>query len=46
MSTPSDQRPLYDASALKRLILPLTVGVTAARHIAWYVTYQVTGEGR
>jgi hypothetical protein len=24
----------------------LSIGVTAARHIAWYVSYQVTGETR
>jgi hypothetical protein len=31
---------------MRRLLLPLSVGVTAARHLAWYVSYQVTGETR
>jgi hypothetical protein len=31
---------------LKQLLVPLTVGVGAARHLAWYVAYHVTGEPR
>jgi len=31
---------------MRRLLVPLSIGVTAARHIAWYVSYQVTGETR
>ncbi len=33
-------------SVMKRLLVPVTLGVSAARHLAWYVTYQVTGEPR
>ena len=29
---------------MKALLVPFTLGVTAARHLAWYVNYQVTGE--
>jgi hypothetical protein len=32
--------------AVKVLIAPLNIGVGAARHLAWYVSYQVTGETR
>ena len=31
---------------MKRLFVPVSLGVSAARHIAWYVSYQVTGEAR
>jgi hypothetical protein len=31
---------------MKRLLVPMAFGVTAARHLAWYVSYQVTGEAR
>jgi hypothetical protein len=31
---------------MKRLLVPLSFGVGAARHLAWYVSYQVTGEVR
>jgi hypothetical protein len=31
---------------MKALLVPFTLGVTAARHLAWYVNYQVTGETR
>jgi hypothetical protein len=31
---------------VKRILVPLAVSVTAARHLAWYVSYQVTGEPR
>ena len=31
---------------MKRLLTPLTVGLGAARHLAWYVSYQMTGETR
>lgn len=32
--------------SMKRLLIPLSFGVSAARHIAWYVSYQVNGETR
>ena len=31
---------------MKRLFTPVALGVSAARHLAWYVSYQVTGEPR
>jgi hypothetical protein len=31
---------------MRRLLAPLTFGVTAARHLAWYLNYQVSGETR
>jgi hypothetical protein len=31
---------------MKRLLVPWSFGVGAARHIAWYVSYHITGETR
>jgi hypothetical protein len=31
---------------MRRLLTPWSIGVNAARHIAWYVSYQVSGETR
>jgi hypothetical protein len=31
---------------MKRLIAPVAIGVSAARHLAWYLSYQVSGETR
>jgi hypothetical protein len=31
---------------MKRLFVPITLGYTAARHLVWYVNYQLTGETR
>jgi hypothetical protein len=31
---------------MKWLLAPLTVGAGAARHLIWYLSYQVTGEAR
>jgi len=31
---------------VKHLVTPLSLGVLAARHVAWYVNYQVTGQTR
>jgi hypothetical protein len=31
---------------MKRLLTPWSLGVNAARHVAWYVSYQVNGETR
>jgi hypothetical protein len=36
----------YDARAVKRILVPFNLGLGAARHLAWYVSYQVTGETR
>jgi hypothetical protein len=31
---------------MRRLLTPVVIGVSAARHLAWYVNYQLTGEAR
>jgi hypothetical protein len=31
---------------MKRLLVPVALGMSAARHIAWYVSYQLNGEAR
>jgi hypothetical protein len=31
---------------MKRLLLPWVVGVSAVRHLSWYVNYQVSGTTR
>jgi hypothetical protein len=31
---------------VKTILAPITIGLGAARHLAWYVSYQVTGETR
>jgi hypothetical protein len=31
---------------MRRLLAPWMIGVSAARHLAWYVNYQVSGETR
>lgn len=31
---------------MKRLLVPWSLGINAARHLAWYVNYQVSGETR
>jgi hypothetical protein len=31
---------------MKVLLSPWSVGVNVARHLTWYVTYQVSGETR
>jgi hypothetical protein len=31
---------------MKRLLTPWSLGVSAARHLAWYLSYQVSGETR
>ena len=31
---------------MKRLLAPATFGLNAARHVAWYVSYHVSGEPR
>jgi hypothetical protein len=31
---------------MKRFLAPVTLGVTAARHLAWYVSYHLNGEAR
>jgi hypothetical protein len=36
----------YDRELMKRIFVPFEMGLGAARHIAWYVSYQVTGSAR
>ena len=31
---------------MKRILVPFNLGIGAARHFAWYLSYQVTGETR
>jgi hypothetical protein len=31
---------------MRRLLVPVSLGFNAARHLAWYVSYQVSGEAR
>jgi hypothetical protein len=31
---------------MKRIFASMALGYSAARHVAWYVSYQVTGEAR
>jgi hypothetical protein len=31
---------------MKRLLFPAALGVSAARHLAWYLSYQVSGDSR
>ena len=35
-----------DFRAMKRLLVPAAFGVNAARHLAWYLSYQVSGSAR
>jgi hypothetical protein len=46
MTGADDRSRRYDGSLVKRILAPLTLGLGAARHLAWYVSYQVTGEPR
>jgi hypothetical protein len=36
----------YDPDLVKRIFVPFNLGIGACRHLAWYVSYQVTGETR
>ena len=31
---------------MRRLLAPVSLSLNAARHLAWYVSYQATGEAR
>jgi hypothetical protein len=31
---------------MKRLLTPWSAGVNAAKHIRWYLSYQISGETR
>jgi hypothetical protein len=36
----------YRVTEMKRLLAPCTMGMHAARHLAWYLNYQLSGETR
>ena len=31
---------------MKRILVPATIGVSVARHLAWYLSHQVSGDSR
>jgi hypothetical protein len=31
---------------MKRFLVPLSLSVNAARHLRWYLSYQISGETR
>jgi hypothetical protein len=31
---------------MKRILVPLNLGMGATRHVIWYLSYQITGEAR
>jgi hypothetical protein len=31
---------------MKRILAPWSIGLTAARHLRWYLSYQISGETR
>jgi hypothetical protein len=31
---------------MRRILVPLNLGVGATRHLIWYISYQITGEAR
>jgi hypothetical protein len=39
-------RAIYDQGIVKQLLLPIALGIGAARHLIWYVSYQVNGRPR
>ena len=36
----------YSFRTVKTILSPITAGFGAARHVAWYLSYQLTGEAR
>jgi hypothetical protein len=34
------------SDVMRRFLAPFALGVSAARHLAWYLNYQMTGEAR
>ncbi len=43
---PSGPRPGIDSAVMKTLLAPALMGVNVAKHFAWYVSYQVSGQSR
>jgi hypothetical protein len=31
---------------MRRVLAPWVIGISAVRHLAWYLSYQITGEAR
>lgn len=31
---------------MRRFLVPVTLGFSAARHLAWYLSYQISGAAR
>jgi len=31
---------------MRRILVPINLGVGATRHLLWYISYQITGEAR
>jgi hypothetical protein len=31
---------------MRRILVPINLGVDATRHLLWYISYQITGEAR
>jgi hypothetical protein len=46
MAADSRRPRRYDPGLVKAILAPFNIGLGAARHLAWYVSYQVTGEAR
>lgn len=38
--------PPLGSTSMKLLLAPWAAGLSAARHLHWYVSYQITGEAR
>jgi hypothetical protein len=34
------------SDVMRRFLAPWAMGISAARHLAWYLSYQMTGEAR
>jgi len=42
----SRSAPMTRLSTMRRLLSPVNVGVTAARHVLWYLSYHAAPRGR
>jgi hypothetical protein len=42
----SRSAPMTTLSTMRRLLSPVNVGVTAARHVLWYLSYHAAPRGR
>jgi hypothetical protein len=46
MPTPTTDAMVTLLPQMKRLLVPVAMSVSAARHLAWYLNYQISGETR